>query len=367
MSATKRLRVAVSGLHLGENAQSGPGVIRSLREALGDGVELVGLAYDAMDSALYVPGLLDDAFLLPYPSAGPEAYFDRLRAIHDEGALDVLIPCLDVELPVLHHLAPRLAALGIALCLPSPGALARRAKERLGELSAEVGVATPETVRVGEAGALAAAGERLGYPMLVKGPFCEAEVAHGPAEAVAAFQRLATRWGLPLLAQRFVHGDEFDVVALGDGRGGVHGPVAMRKTIVTRLGKAWGAVTVADDELLDISRRVVAALQWRGPCEVEMLRAAGSRLHLIELNPRFPAWVYLATAAGVNLPLGLVRLARGEPLPPYGAYRIGVCYVRHAAEAVGDIADIESLVMRGRARRRPASSGAQPAPAELDA
>ena len=52
--------VAVTGIHLGENPQPGPGVIRSLREALGSKVRIVGLAYDALDSSLYAPDLLDE-------------------------------------------------------------------------------------------------------------------------------------------------------------------------------------------------------------------------------------------------------------------------------------------------------------------
>jgi carbamoyl-phosphate synthase large subunit len=189
--------------------------------------------------------------------------------------------------------------------------------------------------------------------MVVKGPFYEAEVVRGPAEATAAFHKLSAKWGLPLLAQKFVAGEEFDVIALGDGKGGVHGPVGMRKTMVTRLGKAWAAVTVEDEELMETARRVVSALKWRGGCEVEMLRSAtDGRLHLIEFNPRFPAWVYLATAAGCNLPHGLVCLAEGRAIPAYPAPRAGTCFVRHAVEAVGDLSDIESLMTLGRTRRR---------------
>lgn len=346
------LRIAVSGIHLGENPQPGPGVIRSLREGLGSDIEVIGLAYDALDSSLFCPGLLDDAFLMPYPSAGPEPWFDRLREISEEGGLDVLIPCLDVELPMLLRLEPRLRELGVGVVLPTAESLARRAKPRLPELAGEVGIAVPETCSLLDRAGLTPAGARLGWPLVVKGPFYEAETVHGPAEAAAAFDRLSARWGLPLLAQRWVKGEEYDVIALGDGEGGVHGPVAMRKTVVTKLGKAWGAVTVADEELLDAARRVVAALRWRGGCEVEMLRSADGRLWLIEVNPRFPAWVYLATAAGCNLPLGLLKLALGEPLPQYGGYRVGTCYVRHAVEAVGDLEDIESLLAFGRMRRR---------------
>ncbi|NUN49273.1 MAG: ATP-grasp domain-containing protein [Candidatus Brocadiae bacterium] len=348
--------VAVSGLHLGENAQPGPGVIRSLREGI-PGVRIVGLAYDALDSSLFMPGLLDDAFLMPYPSVTPETCLERLLEIRDETGINVLIPCLDVELPVLLRLETRLREAGIALALPAAAALARRSKPRLMDLAADTGVATPATRTLLAVQDLEAAARAYGWPLVVKGPFYEAEVVRGPVEAAAAFHKLSAKWGLPLLAQQFVAGEEFDVIALGDGLGGVHGPVGMRKTLVTRLGKAWAAVTVADEELMETARRVVSALRWRGGCEVEMLRSStDGRLYLIEFNPRFPAWVYLATAAGCNLPLGLVCLAQNRALPPYPAPRAGVCFVRHAVEAIGDLSDMESLMTLGRMRPRPAAA-----------
>lgn len=355
MSSRPILRVAVSGLHLGENCQPGAGVIRSLREAYGKRIKVVGLGYDALDSGLHAEGLLDDAFLLPYPSHGPEAFVRRLEEIHATAPFDVLIPCLDVELPVLLRVADRLRELGIAFVAPNAGDLARCSKDRLPELAAACSVATPVTRRVVDVTGLTAAGRELGFPMVVKGPFYEADVVQGPTEAAASFARLAAKWGLPLLAQQFVAGEEFNVIALGDGEGGVHGPVAMRKTVITRLGKAWGGVTVEDDELTATATKLVAALRWRGGCEVEMLRArADGRLQLVEINPRFPAWVHLATRAGVNLPVGLVRLARGQRPPHYEAPTPGVWYVRHAIELFGDQSDLACLLAT--ARRRGADS-----------
>jgi carbamoyl-phosphate synthase large subunit len=344
------VRVAISGLHLGENAQPGAGVARSLRAALGDSVEIIGLAYDVFDSSLYAGRMLDDAFMIPYPSAGPAAFAARLHEIQRTRGLDVLLPCLDVELPVVQRLAPELAACGIRTVLPSVDALARRTKDRLAELARDVGVDTPETLVVTGRAALADAARTLSFPLVVKGPYHEAEIVTGLPEALAAFDRLSARWGLPILAQRFIAGEEFDVVALGDGRE-LCGAVAMRKTVVTRLGKAWGAVTIHDDELLEVSRRIVTNLGWRGGCEVELLRgSADGRLYLIEVNPRFPAWVYLASHAGANLPLGALCLALEWPLPPLDRYRSGVFYVRHAAEMVGELDEIESLLVAGRRR-----------------
>jgi carbamoyl-phosphate synthase large subunit len=202
-------------------------------------------------------------------------------------------------------------------------------------------------------------GDRLGFPYVLKGPCCDAEIVHGPDQASTHFQKLVARWGLPLLAQRFVEGDEFDVVCLGDGQGSMVGAVAMRKTLLTRMGKAWGAVTIDDPQLLAAAERIVAALHWRGGCEVELLRDRKGRIHLIEVNPRFPAWVYLATAAGVNLPLGLLQLALDGTTEHLEKGSAGVFYVRHATETTGTLADMEALVTLGtRSSSPPPNNGA---------
>ncbi len=347
------LCVAVSGLHLGENSQPGPGVIRSLRDALGNRIRVIGLAYDVLDSSLYAPGLLDEAFMLPYPSANPDAYLRRVLEIHQEVGLDVLIPCLDAELPVLEHLSSSLIEQGIRCVLPGREALARRAKEHLPELCRLLGVSTPATRVVGDAMALHRAAEELGYPLVVKGPLCDAEIVHGADQALNAFRRLAEQWGMPILAQRFVSGDEYNVAVLGDGRGGTHGAVAMRKTIITRQGKAWGAVTVRDEVVLETAARVVRGLRWRGGCEVELLRDQRGHLEVVEVNPRFPAWIYLTTAAGANLPLGLLQLALGRKVSPFDAYRAGTFYVRHATEAIGSMSEIEGMAYGGRRKSVP--------------
>ncbi|MBN2192908.1 MAG: ATP-grasp domain-containing protein [Polyangiaceae bacterium] len=354
------LVVAVSGLHLGENAQPGPGIIRSLREAFGSRIRVVGLAYDAFDSALYAPGLLDDAYLVPYPSVGPEAYLARLLEIHAECRIDLVIPCLDVELPLLDRLAGELERAGIRCYLPTREALMARRKARLPELGHTASVAVPETRVVTDRGALSDAASALGYPLVIKALFYESEVARGPDEAESAFARLSAVWGLPLLAQRFITGEEYDVAAVGDGTGDVLGAVAMRKTIITRLGKAWGAMTVDDPAILAVARRVIQSLRWRGPCEVELLQDRSGMIHLIEVNPRFPAWIYLSAAAGNNLPERLVQLALGQRPARADVYRTGVFYVRHAIEAIGTVADLDEIYSHGRRSTAPPASGSEP-------
>ena len=91
-------------------------------------------------------------------------------------------------------------------------------------------------------------------------------------------------------------------------------PVAMKKLAVTDKGKGWAGVTITDPELGLLTERFVEATHWRGPCELEFIRAADGSHHLIEINPRFPAWVYLAASAGMNLPRHAVEIAAGAPL-----------------------------------------------------
>ncbi|HET9958545.1 MAG TPA: ATP-grasp domain-containing protein, partial [Polyangiaceae bacterium] len=140
----------------------------------------------------------------------------------------------------------------------------------------------------------------------------------------------------------------YNVAALGDGKGQLCGAVAMRKTIVTRLGKAWGAMTVHDPSVLQVAEKIVRGLEWRGGCEIELLKENSGAIHLIEVNPRFPAWIYLSTASGVNLPYGLLRMALGKEVPRFEPHQAGVFYVRHASEAIGNISDLEHIVHQGR-------------------
>jgi carbamoyl-phosphate synthase large subunit len=351
----KALCVAVSGIHLGENSQPGPGVIRSLKAAFGDEVRIVGLAYDIWDSSLHTAGELDEAFLMPYPSVGPEEYLARLAEIDSICGIDVLIPCLDVELPVLQCLKPELQALNIRCVLPTRSALLRRSKQQLPQLAREVGVSAPETLTISDASELYQVVQKLGLPCVVKGPHYDAEIVHSVDAAINSFNRIVAAWGGPILAQRFVRGEEYNVAAVRESASGVIGMVTMRKTVLTRQGKGWAGVTVDDPKIREFAKAVIAGLDWNGGCEVELLKDLNGGLHLVEVNPRFPAWIYLSTASGVNLPKGLVQIALGQPLDSFKNAEAGVFYVRHAAEVIGNVADLAQVVSSGRKSTPPST------------
>lgn len=348
------LTVAVTGLNATDNPGPGVAVIQALRADPAFEGRIVGLAYDALDPGLYLPGLLDDAYLIPYPSAGREALFARLAHIQATSGLDVLIPTLDSELPALLDQEDRLAAMGIHTFLPTRAQYDLRSKAQLDRLRTEYDIAVPRGVLLHSAEQLYTLHETLPGPWLIKGVFYGAKRCHTVGDAIAAFGKHAAEWGLPVIAQEYVAGDDVNVCVVGDGEGGMVGAVCMKKILLTESGKGWAGVTLDDPALVDFAADVVAALKWRGPCEIEVRRDPQGGLHLIEINPRFPAWVDLTQGAGQNQPLAAVRLALGEDVGSLPPARPGTAFVRISTNTIVDITALEGIATVGQRLEVPA-------------
>lgn len=356
---TKPLTIAVTGLNATDNPAPGVGVLRALREGDHTEDQLVGFAYDSLDPGVYAKDIVGDVFLLPYPSSSPEALFARIEAIHEQQHLDVIVPTLDAELPAFIALEPRLRELGIGMLLPTREQFDLRSKANLAELGRRAGIKVPRTVVVTSGAELAQVHDRVAYPFLVKGVFYGATMVYTLDEALAAFHKVAAQWGLPVIVQACVYGEELNLIALGDGGGGMLGSVAMKKMLLTDKGKGWAGITIRDPELTDVAERFVKATHWNGPCEVEVMRDKAGTYHLLEINPRFPAWVYLSAAAGVNLPRAYVELAAGREPAALGDYAVGKMFVRISLDQIADLQDFERIVTHGELHRSEGAKGAE--------
>jgi carbamoyl-phosphate synthase large subunit len=344
--------VAVTGMNATDNPAPGVAVARCLRHEPDFQGRVIGLGYDALDPGFYAEGLLDGGGILPYPSAGRGALHEHLVRVREVFGVEALIPTLDSELRAVAALSGELRDLGIGTFVPSLDALDRASKPRLPALADADGgglIRVPESEALTTADGVPRLLARLGLPAVVKGLYYGAEVVHGEADALAAFHHFAATWGVPVVIQRHVAGEEYNVAALGDGTGAMVGAVAMRKMALTDKGKGWSGVTVGDPELLDLAAAVIDALRWRGPLEVEILKEAGSgHLYVLEINPRFPAWIYLSAGAGQNLPYACARLALGLPVArPLPAFRVGTLFVRISLDQIGDLTTFGALSAAG--------------------
>jgi carbamoyl-phosphate synthase large subunit len=285
---------------------------------------------------------------MPYPSSGDEALINTLKHLKETENVDVLIPCLDAELPSMVRLRPVIEDLGIKVFLPTQEQLRLRNKDRLGEIAQHAGIEWPETRAITSAGFFyKCQDEGWSFPFIIKGLFYDAQIVHNAEEANEAYRRIAAEWGYPVLVQKLVKGEEYNLSAVGDGDGNMLGAVMIKKMATTDKGKAWSGITIDDRTLYNASAKLIKAINWRGPLEVEVIRDRHGVYQLIEINPRFPAWIYISSGVGRNLPLALLQLALGMEPAIFDDIRTGVLFIRYAQETITTIHEFESLIMTG--------------------
>jgi len=345
-SQKQSLVVGVTGINACDNPAPGIGVARSLKEITDMEISIAGLAYDAMEPGIYMDWNVDRSFLIPYPSAGHQALLARLLYIKESYGLDVVIPTLDSELPFFIKCRDELAEHGIATFIPTEAQFQMRAKEKLAEIAEQAGIQAPQQAVVTSYEELSNAIHQIGLPVMVKGSLYKAYRANTVEDAMSCFAKIVSQWGYPVIVQQAVYGEEMNVIGVGDGEGHAPGLVAMKKMSTTELGKIWTGVTVQHPALLECTQRFIAATHWQGAFEMECI-VDGDKIYLIEINPRFPAWVYFATGVGVNLPQMLLQRALGKSVSEAHDYPAGKLFIRYTGEQICDLDRFQNMVTLG--------------------
>ena len=144
------INVAVTGLHASDNPAPGIGVIRSLRHPDEWDGKIIGLAYDTYDTGVYDAGLLNHTYLIPYPNADSRQMLERLKYIHEQAHLNVIIPTLDSEVAIFQKLEQVLKGIGIRMFIPGREAVDKRAKRNLVEFCRLNDILTPNTISIND-------------------------------------------------------------------------------------------------------------------------------------------------------------------------------------------------------------------------
>jgi carbamoyl-phosphate synthase large subunit len=342
-----KVTVALTGLNNTDNPGPGVPVIRGIRDSELFDPRIVGLAYESMEPAIYMHDIVDHTYRIPYPSEGAEILIRKVLEINKIEKIDVLIPNFDAELLAFMKAEQQLREAGIKTFLPRFEQFEERQKSNLPAFGKKYGINVPSSKEVTSHSDLDSLRDDFEYPLVVKGRYYDAYIAYNREQAGIYFSRVAAKWGLPVIIQEFVRGTEVNVVALGDGEGNTIGAVPMRKQYITDKGKAWSGVTLDDKRMLDLTHDIITATKWKGGMELELIRSEDNKFFLIEINPRIPAWVYLAVGAGQNLPEALVKLAMGMEVKPFMTYQTGKVFIRYSYDLITDIKEFEKLSMEG--------------------
>jgi carbamoyl-phosphate synthase large subunit len=339
----KKLVVAVTALNAIDSPGPGVAVIRALRECTEFEFRIIGLSYESLEPGLYMHDLIDKTYQIPYPSAGTDTLMGRLMHIHNIEHIDLIIPNFDAELFNFIKLRDRLKDVGIRTFLPELNQFEARDKIKLFEFGKKHDLIVPADKIIYQLKELNEIAEKIGYPMVVKGKFYDAIIANTPEQAQKAFNTIQNKWGLPIIVQEFINGTEINIAALGDGEGNTISVVPMRKLYITDKGKAWAGITIDDPSYTDLARKFIKVTKWRGGCELEIMQTADGKPYIMEVNPRFPAWIYLTAAAGQNQPVALVKMALGQKVSPFKDYEVGKIFIRYSWDLITDIVEFQKI------------------------
>jgi carbamoyl-phosphate synthase large subunit len=136
----------------------------------------------------------------------------------------------------------------------------------------------------------------------------------------------------PVMVQRAMGGDEMSIDCLGDRDGRCLNAIP-RTMLESRGGESIKGQVVYDEELIELGRRVMEALEVRGPATIQVFRDPDIGLGITDVNTRFggafPAPVF-AALPGRSYPELIVAMAAGERVEPHvGEFRAGMTFTRY--------------------------------------
>jgi carbamoyl-phosphate synthase large subunit len=343
----KAINIAVTGLNAIDSPGPGISVIRALRDSQEYDVRIIGLSYETLEPGIYMHDLVDKTYQIPLPSAGANILLERLDYIHGKEDLDLIIPNFDAELPSFIKLKKELDKRGIKTCLPTSEQFDARHKVNLSEFGKKHKIKVPYSKMVFSANEIQNLRDEFTYPLVVKGKFYDASIAYSPDQVYNYFNKISSKWGLPIIIQEYVFGSEVNVTALGDGKGATIGAVPMRKQYITDKGKAWAGISIDDKNLMSMTRKLIKSTKWKGGMELEIIKTSEDEYYLLEINPRFPAWVYLAVGCGQNHPEALVKIAMGRKVKPFTKYEVGKMFIRYSYDMIVSLKEFEKISTQG--------------------
>ncbi len=268
----------------------------------------------------------DKAFLVP-PVSSSE-YLPRLLELCRSEGIQLVVPLIDPELPLLAEHAAEFADVGTTVLVSSASSV-QVAHDKLATASffAECGVANAATYGSKQAEGALAAG-RIRLPLVVKPRWGSA----GKGVHCCRTERelrfyLGQRDESELIVQEYLEGSEVTIDVFGDGTGRILA-ILPRKRLKVRAGEVERAVTIDDAELRDSVLALGRHFKPYGPINVQCFATDRGPI-FTEINARFGGGYPLSDAAGACFPEMTLDLVRGKEIESrLGAYRRGLVMMR---------------------------------------
>ena len=268
----------------------------------------IRLEVHGADARLLAPAmrLADKAHQVPPISAG--SYIDTLIDLVGRQKIDLLIPLIDVELPLIAAASERFVQAGCRALISSESVV-RVCRDKLATHKAlrKAGIDTPKTWTWNEA----ISRKRHRFPYFLKPRTGSAAMGNYVVSNVEELHTFGRRVH-DAIVQEFIEGVEhtLDIYTGFDGRPRI---VVPRKRLEVRGGEVSKALIVKDPAIMTVGRKVAEMLQaCRGVITVQCISTADGRIPVIEINPRFGGGVPLSIQAGADFPKWILMELLGK-------------------------------------------------------
>ncbi len=252
----------------------------------------------------------DDFYIVPLIE--DRNYFPSLEKIMEKERITLVIPTMDLELPLWAERFMAYKERGIIVaCSGKKAAEISNDKMKTYEFFAENSIKTPETWNKEEILNLT----RYDFPLFLKPRFGRGSINCYKVSNEEELFFYLKRVEEPVI-QQYIRGQEFTVDLISDFRSNVLS-IVPRKRLTVRAGISDRGQTFYDEGIIKTSKLIAEKLGIRGAANIQGFITDNSEVFFTEINPRFSGGIQLTKAAGVNFMEILLRLTAGEKINPF--------------------------------------------------
>ncbi len=289
---------------------------------------------------LFKSRYVNHVYFIRSPHIAPDEYVKDLLALAHQKHFDVLLPFTHgAVLPVSYHKAE----LSKYFQIPFPDyVVLEKAHDKLKtlRLARSLDIPIPVTFAPRSGAELSKLALYLTYPCLVKarqgcGVGTTIRFAQNFEELVAGYEAIHNQPSHPPVndytypvIQEYVPGRLYDAVFLyADGECRAAMTQERVKTYPLQGGPGVVSRTTRDPHLRELGQRLLDALQWHGPAQVEFrLDPRDNQYKLMEINPKLWGTLPLAIAAGIDFSRMACELAYHDDVVPSFDYQVGLTH-----------------------------------------
>jgi len=286
----------------------------------------------ATDSSELAPALYEADIRIIVPSIDSDEYLDTILNICRLNKVDLLIPLIDLELPLLAKAKSAFESIGTIVMVSDPNVINICSDKLLTyQYLLSIGLNSPKTyISLDEVNLALDCGE-IELPLVIKPRWGSASIGieivkeredienvyysvMGKIQDSILKTKNNQNIAHSIIIQERVEGYEYGLDIVNDFQG-VHHAVFVKRKYSMRSGETDKAVTQNNALLRSIGSRIGHDLKHIGNLDCDLF-ICGEKVVVLEMNPRFGGGYPFSHEAGANIPAALIAWLTGDKVKP---------------------------------------------------